>query len=246
MRKLLNVVHQNWFVAFTSACTIVALPLSLYLFFRGDRHPRLTYAVQSLRSVVVDPPRASPLELSIASKPISTSVIAVQIRVANDGTAPIRAQQILQSPEIVLAAGTILDARVLSRSRSVTAFSLGRVTDSRIPLLFRILEPQDNAVVQVIYAGLPDAEIRLDGAIEGQRFIERSADRKEAWRQFITGFVGGVVVPAFSFAIVWLLLKTPVRPSGFTPELWRVVFLTIGATMIITSLGFIAVVAMLR
>jgi hypothetical protein len=176
--------------------------------------------------------------VSVGECAIDVPVIAMQIRVSNEGTDAIRPQQILETPSIALdnKTGTILEARVLSTSRPITAFSVNSSPTSPISLSWRILEPDDYAVIQVIYAGASNAPVRVNGVIEGQRQIGEAAYAARPLRAIalVIGAFLGIVILAFG---VVLSLSTVRSLIGERRQ--EIIFLTVVVTSAISVCVFV-------
>lgn len=129
----------------------------------------------------------------LAGFKIEKNVYTAQLLVWNSGTLPIKNENILLPVTISMdleedeLAEDVLDVRVSDSSRKEINFeclvrepapeilddrkTIKRKTDCL--LKWNILEPGDYAVVQVVYSGAEDAEILLEGTIEGQIPIQR-------------------------------------------------------------------------
>jgi len=148
--------------------------VSLALYFHAqsvqDRKP-LYYLGQ--RATIVDSAVAatSPLQVLYQVHPVgNTILVEVVLYFWNGGKLPIRTEDVLEPVAIQLASGEILESRVLHISRSVTKFEIHPVSESAknvLPMSFGILEHDDGAAIQLIYAGKSDIAITVNGIIVG-------------------------------------------------------------------------------
>jgi hypothetical protein len=133
--------------------------------------PSVTYAVAANRARIVVAGQASALRVFYGDLPISGDVTAAQIAVWNDGRRAVEGGDVLNPLRLVSEPRVrILEARWRSATRDVCALDLDRTraAEGELTLRFRILEPQDGGVLQVIYAGPPDTALRLEGVLRGQ------------------------------------------------------------------------------
>lgn len=195
------------------ACSILAVPLAIYLYFHGVQEREPNYYVSPERTRIIDTSVPAPAQLQVLykGKDLNASVGAVVIYFWNDGKLPIKAEDVLEPLVIDLDADCeILDARVLKVSRSVTKLTKGEVGDrakNRLPLSFSILEHNDGAAIQIIYSGKPDTTVSLSGTIvgAGQPRLLAPADTRKTYLRAqqilgmvldaLAGFVLGGMVP---------------------------------------------------
>ncbi|MBZ5612832.1 MAG: hypothetical protein LAO23_02395 [Acidobacteriia bacterium] len=151
---------------------LIGISLALYFHAQSvqDRKP-LYYVGQ--RATIVDSAVAipSPLQVLYQGHPIgNTNVVELVLYFWNGGKLPIRKEDVLEPVAIQLASGEILESRALHISRSVTEFEIHPVSESSrnvLPVSFAILEHDDGAAIQIIYAGKSDTAIAVNGTIVG-------------------------------------------------------------------------------
>jgi hypothetical protein len=190
-----------------SVASVISLFLAIYFYVEGKETPLLTYYVNPVKAVVVKAGQASRLTTSFDNKIIETDITATQIALWNQGKQAIKKDQILKPIVIYTENNTpILEATIRKTRREVSQLSLNadESQKGRITILWNILEHNDGAVIQLIYAGNPSINIFADGIIQGQTQIERqsegaftSADRR-AFR--VIGYV------LLGFGIVLLIV----------------------------------------
>ena len=124
--------------------------------------------VDPVKGLLVDAEskRLSGLEILFKGEPvIDQFVMSTRLYIWNSGNSPLLKSEILEPIRFeIREKASILDTRILVRSRSVTGIDLdfdeifGNTT-----IDFSIMEPEDGAAIQVIYAGPKDAAIEITG-----------------------------------------------------------------------------------
>jgi len=140
--------------------TAIAGVLAAYYFYRVSVQERVpTFLIDPITATIIDSsgPNLSDLTVLYKGKPVGQrNVAAVRIYFWNAGRMPIRREDVLKPVQCVLRDDAeILDARVLRSSRDVTGFKIipsANPTDNRVLFDFDILEKDDGAAIQVIYA----------------------------------------------------------------------------------------------
>jgi len=102
---------------------------------------------------------------------IKGDVTAAQVAIWNDGTESIRPENVLSPVCILLHPSvTILEAKVRKVSRGVigAAVDASRLADGVVPVTWKILEHNDGAIIQLIFAGSTETDVTVDGTVEGQ------------------------------------------------------------------------------
>ncbi len=164
-----------WFGIVGTVATSISLVLALYFYQVSKIKPLLTFGVHPLKTELQRPDYDKELGFIYSGKPIdSESITSVQVSIWNAGTRSIRDTDVLDSIRLVTPDGSaILSARVKKTSRPICGIE--RLDDREdyksgtCRLKWRILEPGDGAVLQIIYAGSARRDPTLEGAVEGQR-----------------------------------------------------------------------------
>ncbi|MGA2865679.1 MAG: hypothetical protein ABSF95_14495 [Verrucomicrobiota bacterium] len=150
-----------------SIASLVCLYIALY-----PRNPqsRLTYSVQPVRTTIVKKSRASDLSVTYQGMSITDDITAAQVAIENTGWQPIRTDDIITKPEIVVSNSRILGVGISVPALEGTDFHLltNQMASGRVQLDWRILEKGDKPVVEVIYAGDTEVPIGIQGRIVGQ------------------------------------------------------------------------------
>ncbi len=160
---------------------VAAIVVSLILFFASQSHRALVYAVNPIQTRVVTRGQATGIDISFDGRKLGdVDITAVQVAVWNSGDQSIRVDNVLK--QVVVRtdpAVPILEASVVKyyRDQDVTGFSIVTSPElldtGRVPLNWKILERNDGAVIQLIYLGSPEVEIKAEGLIEGFGSIKR-------------------------------------------------------------------------
>ena len=149
--------------------------LSVYFYQASKIKPLLTFGVHPLKTELQRPDFDKELGFIYKGNPLdSESITSVQVSIWNAGTRSIRDSDVLDHFRLVMPDGAaILSVRTKKTSRPICGFvSLGNQEDYKsgiCRLKWRILEPGDGAVLQIIYAGSARRDPKLEGIVEGQR-----------------------------------------------------------------------------
>lgn len=155
--------------------TLFGVVLSFYFYQASQIRPLLTFGVHPLKTELQRPDYDKELGFIYKGKPLDTeSITSVQVSIWNAGTRSIRDSDVLDPFRLVMPDGSaILSVRAKKISRPICGFeSFGSQEDYKsgiCRLKWRILEPGDGAVLQIIYAGSARRDPTLEGTVEGQR-----------------------------------------------------------------------------
>ena len=164
-----------WLSIVGTVGTFFGVVLSVYFYQASQVKPLLTFGVHPLKTELQRPDYDKELGFIYKGKPVeSESITSVQVSIWNAGTRSIRDSDILDPFRLVMPDGSaILSVRAKKTSRPICGFEiLGNQEDYKsgtCRLKWRILEPGDGAVLQIIYAGSARRDPKLEGAVEGQR-----------------------------------------------------------------------------
>ncbi len=178
-QHLLRVFSNPWIGILGTVCSIVGIPLAVYLAQLTNVSPNLTFQVHPVRTPIVTPSQTSNLHVSYKTIDIAGAVTALQLAFWNSGNQPIRAQDILSPLQFELekhggAAPRILEATIRKRSRDVTGIVLdeSKMEAGIVGVSWNVLETGDGAAIQVVYAGDTNQPLTAKGTIIGQRSLE--------------------------------------------------------------------------
>jgi hypothetical protein len=147
----------------------------------------LAYAVNPIHPIVVSSQQCGDIEVSYRGEKLGCVDISVaQVVVLNTGNQSIEQTDFLKNGVYIQATPNVkvLDASVIKVSRNRVEFDLVYPQDlwesGHVPINWRILEPNDGAMIQLIYLGLPDVEFDVIGEIK-----EISTIRQIDWKSVI-------------------------------------------------------------
>jgi hypothetical protein len=202
--------------ALGSIASIIGLP---YTIFTPKRV--LTFAVNSPRTPIVQLARTSNISVAFNGRLVNQDVTAAQVAIWNAGKEPIRSDDVLAP--IVLKTGSnapILEISFALTNNDVTRFWIDatNMANGELRFSWRILEKNDGAVVQVIYAGKPNTPITVEGAVVGQRRPLQASRETPLQKvvfvlQVANILTGGCIV---GLVVYWTLhweIPTLLRPS---------------------------------
>jgi hypothetical protein len=153
--------------------SIIGLLLAIYFYLKGKQVRKLVYHVNPAKAVVVRAGQASKLKVSFNERAIKSDVTASQIALWNQGNQSIKPNDILKPIIINVTNSPILEASIRKMSRDIIDIELAEqeYEQGLIGVSWKILEHNDGGVIQVIYEGGTDAQITVDGVIEGQQDV---------------------------------------------------------------------------
>jgi hypothetical protein len=164
-----------WFGIVGTVVTCISLLLALYFYQQSKIKPLLTFGVHPLKTELQRPDYDKELGFIYKGKLVeSESISSVQVSIWNAGTRSIRDSDVLDPFRLEMPDGAaILSVRVKKTSRPICGFELvdnqEDYKSGTCRLKWRILEPGDGAVIQIIYAGSAHSDPKLEGAVEGQQ-----------------------------------------------------------------------------
>jgi hypothetical protein len=164
-----------WFGIVGTVTTIISIGLAVYFYQASQIKPLLTIGVHPLKTELQPPDYDKDLAFIYQGKKIdSESITSVQLSIWNAGTRGIHDYDVLDPIRIVMPDGSaILRARVKKASRAICGFECvddrENYKSGTCRLKWRILEPGDGAVLQIIYAGGARQDPKLEGVVEGQK-----------------------------------------------------------------------------
>lgn len=195
--KILTFFSSNpWLALISFIIAVGSLVLTIYTYVVPASLPDLTYSVSPVKAVAVKSGQVTDLEVSYKGTAITTDITVVQLAIWNKGRRPIRLESILDGIQITtLPKCQILDASIRKQSRDVIDFKVdnSHFTEGYIPISWKILEKNDGAVIQIIYAGGVDTEIKVAGIVEGQNEIHYEDSNKVADRNYVSKSIKGTL-----------------------------------------------------
>lgn len=154
---------------------VVFAILAIAFYVEAKREPRLSCFVKPIRSILARQDRFSDVRLFYHGSELSGSVSGLELVIWNDGNHSIQGSDILEPVVLRMSDGSrILDSRIIRVTRRLIGTKLKSTPDGGgIVVDWRILEERDGATIQIVYAGGPEVDVLVAGAIKGQRRIAR-------------------------------------------------------------------------
>jgi hypothetical protein len=186
MFKFLN--HPK-VTAIATLLGFVGFGLGIYFYVASIQKRELSYYVSRTKARVVEAANlGSRLKVMDGDTVISNDVTALQILLINVGDLPIKPEHVLDEITIETVPPTrILEINEITNSRSQIGIILS-TGETSVLCKWRIIEKNDFAIFQLLVAGPPSTNLRVKGALEGQKEItELSRDelyptlRKKPW-----------------------------------------------------------------
>jgi hypothetical protein len=160
---------------------ILSALLTIYLSVSANHKPDLTYLVNPAKAAVVRSTQSSALAFTFDGKPLKGDVTAAQIMFWNAGDKEIRPADVRKPLHIFTQPATrILEVQLRKTTSDVVHVDLdkSRLDNGELTVKWDILEPDDAAVIQLIYVGDEEIRIEADGKIVGQARISRVERRR--------------------------------------------------------------------
>ncbi|MFY9983891.1 MAG: hypothetical protein WAK31_03990 [Chthoniobacterales bacterium] len=154
---------------------LIAILLTVWLFFAGQRNPLLTYAVWPIHAPIVQSQSFSDLKVLYKGVEVHGDISLASVEFKNLGAGPILGapDTDILSPIYIQLEGDapILEASVQKMTRSVIEVSLdqSKASSGRLGLGWKILEQNDGFVVQITYVGPTNTNIQVTGTVKGQQ-----------------------------------------------------------------------------
>jgi hypothetical protein len=147
--------------------------LAIFSYFANNRERIPSFLIDPSRATIVDANTDAGGDLTVTyhGKQVThASVNLVRIYFWNAGREEIRSTDVLRPFRVSLPTdSTILDARILRSSRSLSNFQLLQSPSdpNSVQLSFDIAEHNDGATLQLIYVGGRDAKLSFSGVVVG-------------------------------------------------------------------------------
>lgn len=220
----------KWFAhplvgAIGTATGVIGLVLAVVLYAKALPSRKVIVMEQGTRSIVFNKDAPSNLRVLFEGEPITNqSVFATQLTLWNAGNQSIRPEHVLTPITIgVTSSSRIVEARVLRSSRAVCEVQPVVEPDrSSVRIDWRILEPDDGAIVQLTVAGDIEGTLRPAGILEAGGDVravrvqrQAAKDNSELWpnRPSVIQWVQNGLVLMFFLAVGSRMLYTGTRGS---------------------------------
>jgi hypothetical protein len=213
-----RLTSNRWLVLALAVSGVISTPLAIYLYVKQLPSRQLFVEESPVRSVFVSKDTPSVLEVRTKDQTVrGKDVFAVQLAIWNGGNQSIRPEHVLEPIVFRPPSGTeILEAKVLRSTRPVCGVDATIDSGREARVHWKILEPNDGAVIQLLLIGEQTTSLPVAGVIESSgRFRYKRPTLEQKERSFAEDVVGGIVVLVLGwFAGPWLLLRG-------VPQAWR-------------------------
>lgn len=150
----------------------VSLIAGVFFYLASQSTRELLFYRNPLDTIVVQAGQASRLTTSFDGKPVTTDITATQFQVYAGGNQAIRPEHVLEPVWLKTAADVpILEATIAQARRAVSGVALDThdLEHGRVGVTWKILEPGDGALIQLVYPGKPySTRVDAIGTVEGQ------------------------------------------------------------------------------
>ena len=152
----------------------ITIVFGYYFLYVGYKLREPTFFVDPVRTTILDKKNAedAPLHL-VTSKgdTIHSDVVSVYFYFFNQGEETIKSENVYSPLKIrVDTSCRILDFKMIKSARAVSGIQVAIDSTSKfLNVNFRALEKDDGFVGQVIFAGDKDAQLTIEGGIEGAK-----------------------------------------------------------------------------
>lgn len=176
MRSILSKISDRNIGIFGAVLGVVGLAISIHFYIATIAERRPIFLLDASSRAVI----GSKQEIADSAivftrrdgKPITKDVNIAKFYFWNDGSLPIKQNEILKSIRIYVENGEILSFKLLLMTRDVIGAKVVQSAPDSIILTATILEKSDGLSGQIIYEGPKDARIKLEGVIQGVGEIE--------------------------------------------------------------------------
>jgi uncharacterized membrane protein len=213
--------------------------LAVYVAWIFDKKPRLTVAVFPFKIETHRADFDSAFGFTFRGKPIaSDNITSIRVAIWNDGNRLIEASDILRSLEVSVPSAHILNATVAKASADTGFICVDddHAYDAGIcRMKWNILQPEDGAILQVLYEGAANLPIVVSGSFKGQKqvVVEQYQDTgKPNVLHLVTTFrwrvvMGLVVMAVLVFVVAMIRLQMSQSDEllemqrKYRKEMWR-------------------------
>jgi hypothetical protein len=155
----------------------ITVVFGYYFLYIGNRERKPTFYLDPIRTVILDKENAAnaPLQLLKSNgDTIKSNVTSAYFYFFNQGNETIKQENIYSPLKVVLDKGSqILDFKILKVARSVSGITLVRDTvGNSLGIDFKALEKDDGFIGQLIFEGNKNANISIEGGIDGVKVFE--------------------------------------------------------------------------
>jgi hypothetical protein len=170
--------HRSKDIIISSVISIaITIVFGYYFLYIGIRERKPTFYLDPTRTTILDKTNAANAPLMLLKSngdTIHSDVTSVYFYFFNQGTETIKRENVYEPLKIILRdKAEILDFKLLKVARPVSGIKLIRDSaNNSLTINFKALEKEDGLVGQIIFEGNKNANITLEGGIDGVKYFE--------------------------------------------------------------------------
>lgn len=169
------VSFKNYLKSPSGIFATVAILLAIFFYWSGQKSPNLTMYEFERKTIIASPQDTSQLKLFYKNREVKEEVVATQLVIWNSGSASVKKDMILEQVELVINSENlkIFEVKINETTRKIIGFNIDQrgIKEGIIPISWKILEPGDGVLIQVIHTKKEGAEFSIQGIIEEQGAI---------------------------------------------------------------------------
>jgi len=229
------------FVILACLCSIIAVPLAIYLAIKSRREKRPRYAMRSYNIINKIVSKVPSLQMSYSGygDPIDTLTVT-KVLFWNAGNETINKQDIVKMDSLSIYAvdkTVILEAGIIQLSKTANQFDVRLSRDkSHVTLSFDYLDSGDGAVIQLFHTGKGSKQLQVRGLIKGagkpkEETITPRFRTKDLFRWVVVIFI--------SYVVYMIMSEEPVAPNEVNKVLPHNHILHMVLSLVTCSIGII-------
>ena len=198
--------------AVLSFVTIASLVYAIICQHRNKERKEFSYCLKSNILIKKKKSKFEKLYISYADQAIDNLCVS-RISIWNSGNKTLTNSDMVESKEITLSMqgeNKVLDEELIAVSEETNKFSITKIDDHTVKIIFDYVEPQDGVVMQIIHTGT-EQDVLIDCKIKGGKPVkELDYDADEfirktiTWKEKISGLIFiGVAILSIFFVSLW-------------------------------------------
>lgn len=206
-----NWLPGNWehiCLIVSTIVAIVSVSLAVYYHNKSFKKRELTYYISPTRSIILRQGQSSELRVLHRNEEIQSDISVAQISIWNNGKEAIWQNNVIEDIQIKTNPPVqILEVKARKINRQAINFSYNSdyLIEGYLSLNWKVLEKDDGAFLELIYAGPPDVEIFVEGDIEGQDVVQKYVEEDAS---SFAVFARGLIVISMTFLVMIGISKT--------------------------------------
>jgi hypothetical protein len=172
----MRIFNRPYLLVLSWIITVISIFVAVFFYLESRDVPQLAYTIKPVRGIVVRGGKSSKLTVQYAERKVETDITAAQLVLWNEGKHAIKRAAILRP--IIIHTETnapILEASIKKTTNEIIGLKLNHEENQqdRVIVSWDILEQGEGGTIQIVYEGSPDMKLLIDGAVEGQKQINR-------------------------------------------------------------------------